>query len=141
MKHNHLGVMIDVSRNSVMTVDALKRFIPLLKKMGYNTLMLYTEDTFEIEDEPYFGYMRGRYTKAELSEIDAFAASLGIEVIPCMQTLAHLPAALRWKKIPVDYDDIRLVDDERTYELIDRMFASLSSAIKSRTIHIQGGNP
>ena len=82
MKHNHLGVMIDVSRNSVMTVDALKRFIPLLKKMGYNTLMLYTEDTFEIEDEPYFGYMRGRYTKEELSEIDVFAASLGIEVIP-----------------------------------------------------------
>jgi ADP-ribosylglycohydrolase len=74
--------------------------------MGYNTLMLYTEDTFEIEDEPYFGYMRGRYTKEELSEIDAFAASLGIEVIPCMQTLAHLPAALRWGKIPVDYDDI-----------------------------------
>ena len=136
MKYNHLGVMIDVSRNSVMTVDALKRFIPLLKKMGYNTLMLYTEDTFEIEGEPYFGYMRGAYTKAELKEIDTFAAAQGIELIPCMQTLAHLPAALRWKKIPVDYDDIMLVDEDRTYELIDRMFATLSDAIQSRTIHI-----
>lgn len=136
MKKAHLGVMIDVSRNSVMTVEALRRFIPMLKKMGYNTLMLYTEDTFEVENEPYFGYMRGAYTRNELKEIDAIAESFGIELIPCMQTLAHLPAALRWKKIPVDYDDIMLVDEDRTYELIDRMFAALSDAIKSRTIHI-----
>ncbi len=136
MKLDHLGVMIDMSRNSVMTVDALKKFIPLLKKMSYNTLMLYTEDTFEIPEEPYFGYMRGAYTAKELTEIDTFAAAHGIEVIPCMQTLAHLPAALRWKNIPVDYGDIMLVDEERTYELIDRMFKTLSASIKSRTIHI-----
>lgn len=136
MRLEHLGVMIDVSRNSVMTVSALKKFIPLLKRMGYNTLMLYTEDTFEIKDEPYFGYMRGAYSAQELKEIDAFALSFGIEVIPCMQTLAHLPAALKWGKIPMDYDDIMLVDEDRTYEVIDRMFEALSSALKSRTIHI-----
>ena len=39
------GVMIDMSRNAVMSVDGLRRFLPLLKKMGYNCVMLYTEDT------------------------------------------------------------------------------------------------
>jgi hypothetical protein len=38
------GVMIDMSRNAVMTVDALKRFLPLLKKMGYNCLTLSAQE-------------------------------------------------------------------------------------------------
>ena len=131
-----LGVMIDMSRNSVMSLDGLKRFLPLLKKMGYNMVMLYTEDTYEVNGEPYFGYMRGRYSKEEMKEIDAFAASLGITMIPCIQTLAHLNAAFRWGIIPKDCNDIMLTDDERTYELIDRMFATLSECFASRKIHI-----
>jgi hypothetical protein len=135
-KFDTFGVMIDMSRNAVMSVDGLKRFLPLLKKMGYNCVMLYTEDTYEVDGEPYFGYMRGRYTKAEMKEIDAFAESLGITVIPCIQTLAHLNAIFRWGKFPRDCDDILLTDDERTYELIDRMLATLSECFKSRKIHI-----
>ena len=135
-KFNTFGVMIDMSRNAVMSLDGLKRFLPLLKKMGYNCVMLYTEDTYEVDGEPYFGYMRGRYTKAEMKEIDAFAESLGMTVIPCIQTLAHLNAIFRWGKFPRDCDDILLTDDDRTYELIDRMFATLSECFKSRKIHI-----
>lgn len=135
-KYDHFGVMIDMSRNSVMSVPALKKYIPLLKKMGYDTVMLYTEDTYEVDGEEYFGYMRGGYSKAEMKELDAFAASLGIELIPCMQTLAHLNATLRWKKVPVDAEDILLVDEPRTYEFIDRMFATLSECFTSRLIHI-----
>ena len=135
-KFETLGLMIDMSRNAVMSINGLKRFLPLLKKMGYNCIMLYTEDTYEVDGEPYFGYMRGRYSKSEMKEIDAFAASLGMSVIPCIQTLAHLNAAFRWKKIPLDCDDILLVDDERTYELIDHMFSTLSECFVSRKIHI-----
>lgn len=130
------GVMIDMSRNAVMSVEGLKRFLPLLHKMGYNCVMLYTEDTYEVEGEPYFGYMRGRYSIEEMKEIDAFATSLGMTVIPCIQTLAHLNAIFRWGKFPKDCYDILLTDDERTYELIDRMFATLSKCFASRKIHI-----
>ena len=55
-----LGVMLDCSRNAVLRPEELYRFIDILAKMGYNTLQLYTEDTYEIEGEPYFGYLRGR---------------------------------------------------------------------------------
>lgn len=130
------GVMIDMSRNAVMSVDGLKRYLPLLKKMGYNTVMLYTEDTYEIEGEPYFGYMRGRYSKQELCELDAFAQSIGIELIPCVQTLAHLNQAVRWNVFPVDTGDIMLTDDERTYTFIDKMLKSLSETFTSRRIHV-----
>ena len=130
------GVMIDMSRNAVMSLDGLKRFLPLLKKMGYNCVMLYTEDTYEVDGEPYFGYMRGRYSKTEMKEIDDFADGLGMTVIPCIQTLAHLNAIFRWGEFPRDCDDILLTDDERTYELIDRMLSTLSGCFKSGKIHI-----
>ena len=67
---NYLGVMLDCSRNAVMKAEELKKFILILKKLGYNCLQLYTEDTYEIEGEPQFGYRRGKYSKAELKEID-----------------------------------------------------------------------
>jgi len=50
-----LGVMLDCSRNAVRTVEAIKLFLDNLALMGYNQLQLYTEDTYEIEGEPYFG--------------------------------------------------------------------------------------
>lgn len=135
-KINSLGVMLDMSRNAVMSLPALKRYLPIIKKMGYNTVFMYTEDTYEVDGEPYFGYMRGRYSKEEMKELDAFASSIGMEVIPCIQTLAHLNGTLRWGKIPVDCADIMLTDDERTYEVIEHMFATLSECFKTRRIHV-----
>jgi len=139
MKHfDSFGVMIDCSRNAVPSVDGLKRFFDTISKMGYNCAMLYTEDTYEVKGEPRFGYKRGRYSVEELKEIDRYAASVGIELIPCIQTLAHLNAIFRWgeyRKIQ-DIDDILLMEDERTEILLENMFATLSEAISSRKIHI-----
>ncbi len=135
-KFKYFGVMLDVSRNAVIKVETLKWYLPLLKKMGYNCVFLYSEDTYYVEGEPYFGYMRGRYTEAEMREMDEYANSIGIEIIPCVQALAHVNATLRWEHVPVDTDDIMLVDDDRTYELIDHMFESLSKNFKTRKIHV-----
>jgi hypothetical protein len=44
--------------------------------MGLNMLQLYTEDTYEVEGEPLFGYLRGKYTMRELSLIDDYAFDL-----------------------------------------------------------------
>ena len=66
------GVMLDCSRNAVMLPEKVKEYADLLRKMGYNMLMLYTEDTYEIPGEPYFGYLRGRYTQAELRSISEY---------------------------------------------------------------------
>lgn len=133
-----LGAMLDCSRGAVMHLPALKRYIDLLARMGYKTLMLYTEDTYEIEEEPYFGYRRGKYTTEELREIDAYAKERGVELIPCIQTLAHLDGLMRWSRFQpmIDIDNILLVDDERTYELIEHMFASLERSFTSRRVHI-----
>ena len=82
--------------------------------------------------------MRGRYSKAELKEIDDYAYSFGIEVIPCIQTLAHLSCALRWPTLKdfSDTADIMLVDDERTYAFIDAMLKTCLECFRSRRINI-----
>ncbi len=134
--YDTFGVMIDMSRNAVMSVEALKKYLPYLAKMGYNCVMLYTEDTYEVEGEPFFGYMRGRYTKDELRELDAYADSLGIELIPCIQSLAHYTAFVHWNKVPVDIDDTLMVGDERTYEFIENTIASVRKCFKTNRIHV-----
>ena len=75
----------------------MKRFLCQLALMGFNTAYLYMEDTYELPGYPYFGYRRGRYSVAEQKELDDFADALGIELVPCIQTLAHLRTAIRWK--------------------------------------------
>ena len=127
-----LGVMLDCSRNAVPNMQSAKYFIDCLEKMGYNTLMYYTEDTYEVEDEPYFGYLRGRFTTEELRELDAYSEAHGIELVPCVQTLAHLRTAFRWSAYtPInDTADILLMDDERTYLLIENIFRSLRACLR-----------
>jgi hypothetical protein len=131
-----LGVMLDVSRNAVMNMDNLKNFIKVIAKMGYNCVFMYTEDTYEVDGEPYFGYLRGRYTKEEMREMDAFAKGLGVEMIPCIQTLAHLTPISRWQQYVMDTPDILMVDDEATYSLIDNMFKTLSECFETRRLHV-----
>lgn len=138
MEFKRLGLMLDMSRNSVMNVKALKEYISLIAKMGYNTLLLYTEDTYEIPGEPYFGHFRGRYSLAEMKDLVDFAAEQGVEMIPCIQTLAHLNAIFRWNVFEGVHDcnDILLVDEEKTYELISKMFDAVEATFRTKQIHI-----
>ncbi len=132
------GMMLDVSRNCVATVEKLKSFIRTQARMGLNMLMLYTEETYEIPEEPYFGAYRGRYTQEELREVDAYAKLFGITLIPCIQTLAHLRNALKWPSFHDvrDTDDILLVGEEKVYALIENMLRSVKASFTTNRVHL-----
>lgn len=133
-----LGIMLDCSRNAVMTPDHLKRWMRQLALLGYNMVMLYTEDTYELEGEAYFGYQRGRYTADELQDLDRYASQLGIEMIGCIQTLGHLSQIMRWSPYWEirDTPSVLLVDNEGTYALIEKMIALYARVYQTRRIHI-----
>jgi len=133
-----LCYMADDSRNSVMTVKSTKQLIRYLALAGYDSLMLYTEDTFDLPGYPYFGHMRGRYTEAELKEIDDYADLFGIEVIPCIQTLAHLSTALRWPDFDgfKDTEHILMVGDERTYAFVTALLRQCRKCFRSKRINL-----
>ncbi|MEH7246798.1 beta-N-acetylhexosaminidase [Neobacillus niacini] len=132
------GVMLDVSRNAVLKVEEVNGLLRTMAIMGLNVVMLYTEDTYEVPEYPYFGYMRGRYTEVELKACDEYADIFGIEMIPCIQTLAHLTMALKWGYAANirDTADILLVGDPKTYQFIESMIEAASRPFKSKRIHI-----
>lgn len=133
-----IGPMFDLSRNGVLTVDSFKLMLRKMALMGMNTVMLYLEDTYEIADQPYFGYMRGRYSHAELKEIDDYADQFGIEAYPSIQTLAHLEEFLKWEPVK-EYKDTKgalLVGYDKTMELVENMIEHATAPFRSNKIHI-----
>ena len=134
-----LGILLDVSRNMVMKLDHLKRWLRRMSLSGYNLLMLYTEDVYQLPNEPFFGYMRGAYSLDDIKELDRYAGKLGIEVVGCIETLGHLEQIIRWRgaygKIS-DTAKVLMVDEPGTYELIEKMIAFWSEALSSRRINI-----
>ena len=132
------GTMVDMSRNAVMKVERVKYHIDQLASLGMNMIMLYTEDTFTVPEYPAFGYLRGAYTMEEMKEIDDYAASLGVEVVPCIQTLAHLAQFLQWNNTTgiSDTQDVMLIDEPATYDFIEAEIRAISSCVRTKRIHI-----
>lgn len=135
---SHLGVMLDVSRNAVLHLDKVQFYLRRFALMGINSVQLYMEDVYDLVDEPFFGYGRGGYTPDDLRRLDAYASELGIELIPCVQTLGHLEQILQWPAYAdiMDVPGVLLIGDERVYALIRKMLETLSGCFQSRRIHI-----
>jgi hexosaminidase len=137
-KFDMLGVMIDVSRNGVLLPEAARTLLRRCALMGINVMMLYSEDTYEVPGEPYFGYLRGRYSQAELRELDQYANALGIEMFPCIQALGHLEQILQWPvyKPLEDVKGVLIAEEEQTYALVEKMITAASAPFKSKRIHV-----
>lgn len=136
--HESVAVMWDLSRNAVVRVEAWKELFLKFALLGVNEVYLYMEDVYELPGEPFFGYGRGAYTAEELRSIDELGAQLGIEVVPCIQTLGHLEQVLQWPAFSetVDVHGVLLVGEEKTYELIGKMLDQMAACFRSRKIHI-----
>lgn len=132
------GIMIDVSRNGVVRPETMQTLLRRFALMGLNLVMLYTEDTYEVPGEPMFGYLRGRYTQDEIRQIDGYAAHFGIDMIPCIQTLAHMAQVLQWPafKDYVDTEQVLLADEDKTYAFIEKMIEAASAPYRTNRIHL-----
>ena len=133
-----VGMMFDTPRNAVLRPDTLRSFLRKMALMGMNLGMMYTEDTYEVPGQPYFGYQRGRYTYEELHALDDYADMLGIELCPCVQTLGHLNRALHWPAMRrlQDNDEVLLADSEETYSFLRQILTAASAPYRSKRIHI-----
>ena len=133
-----VGPMLDMSRGKVMNVAAVKEYIDYIAALGMNMLMLYTEDMFEVEGYPKFGYLRGRYTIAELQEIDSYGYEMGVELIPCIQTFGHLEQYLKMKdkNVPNENAKVLLPEHPDTYAFIDAELAAIRKAFRTDRIHL-----
>lgn len=132
------GVMLDMSFGSVTKPAGVKKYLEYMALFGMNMLMLYTEDTYEVPEYPMLGYQRGRYTIAELQDLDAYAAELGIEIIPCIQTFGHMRQFLRYKENAGlrENESVLLPGEDQTYDFIDACIRVCRKAFRTSRIHI-----
>jgi len=132
------GEFLDNSRNAVLTIETVKKMIMYSALLGLDNIFLYNEDTFEVPEDPYFGYFRMAYTKEDVRVLNDFAKEYGVRIIPCIQTLAHLNQTLHWEAHSEirDFADVLLVEEEKTYELIENTLKSWRDCVDSDVINI-----
>lgn len=136
-KFEKLGVLIS-SCGTLRSVEMLKEFIDYLAKLDYNTLYLDITAGYGLEGEPFFAYLRAKYTNEEMKELDTYAKERGITMIPTIQTLAHLGFMFRWPPyLPLrDIDEILRVGEPRVYEIVEKMIKTMSECFSAKIIHL-----
>ena len=137
-KFSNLTFLLDCSRNGVIDFCAFKTLTLRLALLGYTSIQLYTEDTLEVEGEPYFGHLRGRFSQKDLKAMDEFALSVGIEIVPFIQTLAHFDNIFLWPEYNKIWDiyNTVIIGEEKTYDLIEKIFITLRGALKTNKVNI-----
>lgn len=88
------GVMLDVSRGKMASLEYLKQLASFLSDLGYNILQLYSEDKLALKKHPLVGSVTGAYTRQQILELDAWCRECFIELQPCIQTYSHLHGLL-----------------------------------------------
>jgi hypothetical protein len=137
---SYRGLMLDVSRGKVPTIETLKHVVDGLALIKMNVLQLYTEHTYVFPHHPRIGQDCGSLSADDMLELDAYARHQHVELIPNLQSFGHCAhilrvpeyehlaeSAARWSLCPVD---------EETYALLGDMYADMLPAFTSSWFNV-----
>ena len=88
--------------------------------------------------------MRGPYTPAELRRVVRYAKRFGIEMFPCIQTLAHLEQVLQYRKAYGalrDTASVLSVKAKGTRDFVASLIESAAAPYDGRSIHVGMDEP
>jgi hypothetical protein len=118
------GLMLDVSRGKVPTLETLYGIVDLCVRLKLNCLMLYTEHTFRFRRHPEIGADASPLEAGALRLLDRYAAERHVDLVPTLQTLGHMGHVLKleryahlaesplgWSLSPVDPGTYELLGD------------------------------
>ncbi len=112
------GVMLDISRDKVPTLDSLFALVDNLERLKINHLQLYTEHTFAYAGHEEVWQSASPLTPEELRELGGFCEARGIELAANQNCLGHLH---RWFALPryAPLAEIQGADTPWTFETDD----------------------
>ncbi len=84
------GVMLDISRDKVPTMDALRSVIDRLASLKVNQVQLYSEHTFAYRDHPDVHRKASPLDAEEIRQLDAFCRARHVELVPNQNCLGHM---------------------------------------------------
>ncbi|MGZ0708852.1 family 20 glycosylhydrolase [Coraliomargarita sp. W4R53] len=150
------GLMLDISRNRVPTMDTLRQLIDALAELHYNELQLYTEHTFAYADHETVWQHASPMTAKEIREIDAYCSERGIELVPNQNSFGHMERWLRheaYKPLAECPDGFEhpwsgwrefgstLYPDANSAAFMDGLYEELLPNFTSQQLHIGGDEP
>jgi hypothetical protein len=91
------GVMLDVSRDKVPTLDTLLALVDMLAGWKINQLQLYTEHTFAYRNHLEVWANASPFTGQDILELDAYCRQRYIELVPNQNSFGHMH---RWLTHP-----------------------------------------
>lgn len=89
------GIMLDVSRDRVPTMECLFNMIDIFASWKLNHLELYIEHTFAYKNHREVWKDASPFTAKEIQEIDAYCRERFIELVPLQNSFGHMH---RWLK-------------------------------------------
>jgi hypothetical protein len=145
------GVMLDVSRDKVPTVQTLHDLIDRLASWKVNQVQLYSEHTFAYQGHPEVHAAASPFTAVEIRELDAFCRDRHVELVPNQNCLGHMNRWLlhdRYRHLAVlpdgfidDYGMARAAmtldpSNPGSLPLIRELLAELLPLFRSRRVHV-----
>ncbi|MEI6972087.1 MAG: family 20 glycosylhydrolase, partial [bacterium] len=94
------GVMLDISRCKVPTMEALSSYVDLFASLKYNQLQLYTEHTFAFAAHEAVWYDASPMTAEQVLALDEYCRRRYIQLVPNFNSFGH---AARWVR---EYPDL-----------------------------------
>lgn len=91
------GVMLDISRDKVPTMETLFGLVDKLASLKINQLQLYIEHTFAYIGHEKVWALASPMTAQDILELDAYCRERYVELVPNQNSLGHME---RWLKFP-----------------------------------------
>ncbi len=91
------GVMLDISRDKVPTLETVMELIDRLASWKVNQLQLYMEHTFAYQRHPNVWAEASPFTAEDILKLDAYCRARHVELVPNQNSLGHME---RWLKHP-----------------------------------------
>ena len=87
------GVMLDISRDKVPTLETTLQLVELLASLKINELQLYMEHTFAYAGHEKVWENASPFTAADIRTLDAFCRERHIDLVPNQNSFGHMQ---RW---------------------------------------------
>lgn len=134
------GLMLDISRGRVYTLDYLKQLVSKLAMLRINVLQLYIEHTFAFSFLSEVHQGSDPITAEEIRQLDRWCKDYYIELQANLQSFGHCNRLLTTK----GFRHLRESDlywtlspaVEETYSLLDRMYAEFLPNFSSSVLNI-----
>jgi hexosaminidase len=151
------GLMLDISRDRVPTMETLTRLIDLWAELKLNQLQLYTEHTFAYPSHRVVWRDASPVTPGEAEELDRYCADRGIELVPNQNSFGHMERWLMhdryapladategfrdpwggWRTQPTTLNPL----DPRSIELVAGLYDELLPHFRSGNLNVGADEP